>query len=249
MVIFVILAALLACTGTTPASNPTDMPNPKVVAANTPLPANTLEPEGTEAPLRATSEPETLPTPASTKPPAQTLSAAPTAAPTISPTPEPAPTPTKEPATLPPGDVIIPLNLNDSEAALSRLSKSEISCLEQVASPDRLNEILKGVRVPVPEEEGWIMACLEDETLLSTFLALFWDSGPLSEGTSACLRTEFEWVDLRAAMTDIQQVGQDNRAGAVFLSGYFTAIACLNLEESDTAAAALGLDPGDRASI
>ena len=50
-----------------------------------------LEPEGTEAPLRATSEPETLP----------------------------------------PGDVITPLDLSDSEAALSRLSKPEISCLEQ----------------------------------------------------------------------------------------------------------------------
>ena len=90
-------AATSAPKPVTPAPEPVETPLPVSTAtpgrsAATPaLPANALEPEGTEAPLRATSEPETLP----------------------------------------PGDVITPLDLSDSEAALSRLSKPEISCLEQ----------------------------------------------------------------------------------------------------------------------
>ena len=161
------------------------------------MPANTQVPEGTEAPLRTTSEPKTLS----------------------------------------PGDVITPLDLSDSEAALSRLSKPEISCLEQVAGPGRLDEILRDARVPVPEDEAWIVACLGDETLTGVFLAmLLWDSGPLSQETSACLRTEFEWVDLRELMTeDTRGQEQDDRAGATFFSGYFTAIACLNQGEWDAA--------------
>ena len=146
------------------------------------------------------------------------------------------------------GDVIIPLNLGDSEAALSRLSKPEISCLKQAASPGRLHEILRGVRVPVPDEEAWIVACLGDETLFGVFVAmLIGDPGPLSQDTSTCLRTGLEWVDLRELMTeDTRERGQDDRAGAVFLSGYFTAAACLNQEEWDAAATDLGLNPGDQ---
>ena len=177
-------------------------------AANTTLPTNTLEPRGTEEPLRATSEPETLP----------------------------------------PGGAIIPLNLGDSEAALSRVSKPEISCLKQAASPGRLHEILRDAKMPVPEEEAWIVACLEDETLFGVFVAmLIGDPGPLSQDTSTCLRTGLEWVDLRELMTeDTRDRGQDDRARAVFLSGYFTAAACLNQEEWDATADGLGLNPGDQ---
>ena len=184
---------------------------PERSAANTPLPANTQTPKATEEPLRATSEPETLP----------------------------------------PGDVITLLNLGDPEAALSRLSKPEISCLEQAAGPGRLPEILRDVGVPVTEEEAWIVDCLADETLFGVFLGmLLWDSGPLSQKTSACLRTGLEWVDLRELMTeDTQGREQDDRAGAIFFSGYFTAIACLNQEEWEATAADLGQDPGDQESI
>ena len=240
LICLVILAALLACgeqtptqggavatvpatvegptslpSPTTPAPTQTETPlpvstaTPERSAANTPLPANTHQaPKGTEEPLRATSEPETLP----------------------------------------PGGVITPLNLGDSEAALSRVSKPEISCLKQVASPGRLHEILRDARVPVPEEEAWIVNCLADETLFGVFVAmLIGDPGPLSQDTSTCLRTRLEWVDLRELMTeDTRERGQDDRAGAVLLSGYFTAAACLNQEEWDATAAGLGLNPGDQ---
>ena len=158
---------------------------------------------------------------------------------------------TSEPETLLPGDVITPMDLSDPEAALSRLSKPEISCLEQASGPGRLHEILRDIRVPVTEEEAWTMACLGDETLTGVFLAMFLgDSGPLSQETSACLRTELEWVDLRELMTeDTRGREQDDRVGAIFLSGNFTAIACLNQEEWDATAATLGHDPGDQEGI
>ena len=95
------------------------------------------------------------------------------------------------------------------------------------------------------------MACLEDDTLTGVFLGMFLgDSGPLGQKTSACLRTGFEWLDLRELMTEeTRGREQDDRVGAIFLSGYFTAIACLNQEEWDATAAALGHNPGDQKSI
>ena len=234
--ILVLLATLAGCSDPTPAQAPTTAAAPVVAPSLTPA-----APEPSETPLPVPTE-TPGPGAATTPLPANTLEPEGTEAPLRA---------TSEPETLPPGDVIIPLNLSDSEAALSRLSKSEISCLEQAASPGRLHEILRDVGVPVTEEEAWIVACLADETLFGAFLGmLLWDSGPLSQETSACLRTGLEWVDLRE-LTAEETWGweQDDRAGAIFLSGYFTAAACLNQEEWDAAAADLGLNPGDQESI
>ena len=235
-IILVFLATLAGCSDPTPAQAPTTAAAPVVAPSLTPA-----APEPSETPLPVPTE--TLGPGAATTPlPANTLEPEGTEAPLRA---------TSEPETLPPGDVIIPLNLSDSEAALYRLSKPEISCLEQAAGPGRLHEILRDVRVPVPEDEAWIVACLGDETLTGVFLAmLLGDPGPLSQETSACLRTGLEWVDLRELMTEgTRGREQDDRAGAIFLSGYFTAAACLNQEEWDAAAADLGLDRGDQASI
>ena len=232
-IILVFLATLAGCSDPTPAQAPTTAAAPVVAPSLTPA-----APEASETPLPVPTE---TPGPgASTTPlPANTLEPEGTEEPLRA---------TSEPETLPPGGVITPLDLSDSEAALSRLSKPEISCLEQAAGPGRLHEILRNVRVPVPEDEAWIVACLGDETLFGVFVAmLLRDPGPLSQETSACLRTGLEWVDPREFMTeDTRGREQDDRAGAVFLSGYFTAAACLNQEEWDAAAAALGLNPGDQ---
>ena len=208
----------------------------------------------TSAPSPATPAPMQTETPQATPTKTTALGAATTPLPANTQAPEETEAPlraTSEPETLPPGDVITPLNLVDSEAALSRLSKPEISCLEQAAGPGRLPEILRDVGVPVTEEEAWIVDCLADETLTGVFLGMFLgDSGPLGQETSACLRTGFEWLDLRELMTeDTRGREQEDRAGAIFLSGYFTAIACLNQEEWDATAAALGHNPGDQESI
>ena len=232
-IILLFLATLAGCSDPTPAQAPTTAAAPVVAPSLTPA-----APEASETPLPVPTE---TPGPgASTTPlPANTLEPEGTEEPLRA---------TSEPETLPPGGVITPLDLSDSEAALSRLSKPEISCLEQAAGPGRLHEILRNVRVPVPEDEAWIVACLGDETLFGVFVAmLLRDPGPLSQETSACLRTGLEWVDPREFMTeDTRGREQEDRAGAVFLSGYFTAAACLNQEEWDATAAALGLNPGDQ---
>ena len=229
----VVLATLTGCSDPAPTQDPTNSSGPTTAPSPVaPAPMQTETPQGipTETTVPGAATPAL---PSNTQAPEGT---------------EAPPRATSEPETLPPGDVITPLNLNDSEAALSRLSKPEISCLEQAAGPGRLHQILRGVRVPVPDEEAWIVACLGDETLFGVFVAmLIGDPGPLSQDTSTCLRTGLEWVDLRELMTeDTRERGQDDRAGAVFLSGYFTAAACLNQEEWDAAATDLGLNPGDQ---
>ena len=229
----VVLATLTGCSDPAPTQDPTNSSGPTTAPSPVaPAPMQTETPQGipTETTVPGAATPAL---PSNTQAPEGT---------------EAPPRATSEPETLPPGDVITPLNLNDSEAALSRLSKPEISCLEQAAGPGRLHQILRGVRVPVPDEEAWIVACLGDETLFGVFVAmLIGDPGPLSQDTSTCLRTGLEWVDLRELMTeDTRERGQDDRAGAVFLSGYFTAAACLNQEEWDATAAGLGLNPGDQ---
>ena len=208
LIILLILATLTACSDPTPTQGPTNSPGPTIAPSLTPgdMPAETPLPVSTATPERNAANtplPANTPAPEGTKAPVRA---------------------TSEPETLPPGGVITPLNLGDSEAALSRLSKPEISCLKQAASPGRLHEILRDARVPVPEEEAWIVNCLADETLFGVFVAmLIGDPGPLSQDTSTCLRTGLEWVDLRELMTeDTRERGQDDTAGAVFLSGYFT---------------------------
>ena len=232
-IILLFLATLAGCSDPTPAQAPTTAAAPVVAPSLTPA-----APEPSETPLPVPTE-NPRPSAATTPLPANTQAPGGTEAPLRA---------TSEPETLPPGDVITPLDLSDSKAALSRPSKPEISCLKQAAGPGRLHEILRSVRVPVPDEEAWIVACLGDETLFGVFVAmLIGDPGPLSQDTSTCLRTGLEWVDLRELMTeDTRERGQDDRAGAVFLSGYFTAAACLNQEEWDATAAGLGLNPGDQ---
>ena len=235
-IILVFLATLAGCSDPTPAQAPTTAAAPVVAPSLTPA-----APEPSETPLPVPTE-TPGPGAATTPLPANTLEPEGTEAPLRA---------TSEPESLPPGDVIIPLNLSDSEAALSRLSKPEISCLEQAAGPGRLHEILRDTRVPVPEEDAWRVACLGDDTLFGVFVALLLgDPGPLSQETSACLRTGLEWVDLRELMTEnTRGREEDDRVGAIFLSGYFTAAACLNEEEWDATAADLGQDPGENAHL
>ena len=89
-------------------------------------------------------------------------------------------------------------------------------------------EIFDDGSVLSTDEQADIVACLENQTVFGIFLTAFlWDSGPLSEETSACLHSGFEGVDLREAMTpDHPDRKQYDRAEAVFLTGYFVAIAC-----------------------
>ena len=113
LIILLILAILTGCSEPAPTQDPTNSPGPAIAPSLTPgdMPAETPLPVSTATPERNAAN---TPLPANT--PAPEGTEAPLRA-------------TSEPETLPPGGVITPLNLGDSEAALSRLSKPEISCL------------------------------------------------------------------------------------------------------------------------
>ena len=98
-VLTVILMALAACTGATPAPDPTETPAPSPIAAATPLPANTPAPTETPAPS-----------------PTETPTAASIATPTIPPTP------------LTTG-VLVPLDIQNPQALESSLSDAELDCI------------------------------------------------------------------------------------------------------------------------
>ena len=97
-VLTVILIALAACTGATPAPNPTETPAPSPTAAATPVPANTPAPTETPAPS-----------------PTERPTAAPTAKPTTPPTPSTSGT-------------LAPLDIQDPQALESGLSDAELAC-------------------------------------------------------------------------------------------------------------------------
>lgn len=99
IVFTVILIALTACTGATPAPEPTEMPAPSPTAAATPVPANTPAPT------------ETPPPPATERP---------TDVPTATPL---------APSTPPAPGILVPLDIQNAQALESSLSDDELDCI------------------------------------------------------------------------------------------------------------------------
>ena len=126
-------------------------------------------------------------------------------------------------------------------------SESETACLAGTADAERLGRILYGTEESTPEELNAILGCLQDETLLRLLLSGFvQDPAPLSMETSACIRTGFDGIDLRSAMLAATLGNEQND---MMVASVFGTIACLNDEEWETAATALGVDLGARAAM
>ena len=231
----VILAALLACGDQTPTSGGAEATVPAPAGAATSLPS----------PVTPAAEPTETPQAVPTANPGP--SAATTPLPANTPTPDTTSEPTPAPREEPPNKVITPLMMDDQETLASELSESETACLAGTADAERLSRILYGTEESTPEELNAILGCLQDETLLRLLLSGFvQDPAPLSKETSACIRTGFEKIDLRSAMlAAVLGNEQDNMTTA----GVFVTIACLNDEEWETAATALGVDLGARATM
>ena len=227
--ILVLLATLAACSGQAPAQAPTTAAAPVVAPSLTPA-----APEPSETP-QAT--PTTTPGPG----------AATTPLPANTPAPEATSEPTPAPRDEPPNKVITPLMMDDPETLASELSESETACLAGTADAERLGRILYGTEESTPEELNAILGCLQDETLLRLLLSEFvQDPAPLSMETSACIRTGFERIDLRGAMLAIVLGNEQDK---MMFASIFVTIACLNDEEWETAATALGVDLGTRAAM
>ena len=209
-----ILVALLACSG------PTQVPD-TTAPAQTPAPSSTPMPEATPVPTEAPTERPT---------------AAPRATPASSPKPAaPADTTTQTPMSVPmdqaPTGAIAPLSLNDPEAALAELSEHEQDCLRKADDTGNPVRALGAAGRAAMGEQAKLISCLEDETVGRIFLAGFvGDSGPLSQETSACVRTVFRVIDPRRVMTAGLD-GNPQAAMAGSMAALSVTIACLTDEE------------------
>jgi hypothetical protein len=264
-VALVALVALLACGGedateapaamAEPAAAPTAMPEPTAVptAMAEPTAAPTVIAEPTAA-ATAMAEPTTAPT-AMAEP---TAVPEPTDTPTPTATPEPTamtePTATTEPTAMPepenePGaGGIAPLQMDDPVAMMSQFSESELACVAGTAETDRLLQLFASPDLASPEEQTQLIGCMEDETVLRLFLTGFiGGTGSLSEETSDCIRSGMEGVDLRSVML-AGTAGDEQAAMVGGMSALFLTVGCLNEEEFEVAAPALGMSPADRES-
>ena len=216
----VILAALLACAGATPAPDPTEAQAPASIVAGTPLPATTATPEAA-----ATS------TPGPTVRPTEVTPA--TSAPASSPTPEPTP-----------DGSLAPIVLQESHSLQSALSEAELGCIGD--SPEELAFALRGPGAESPEEQARLLNCLHDETIARLSVAGFVPGpDPLSPETSHCVREAFEVIDPRSVMMAGIE-GDPGKAMAGSMDAFMVATACLTDEEWDLAASMSGLTIQER---
>ena len=222
------VATLMACSGTATTPAPGEMTVPSGVAATPALPLNTLATEGGG----------TAPTTTSTETPTEGPTAAPRETPASSPTPEPT-------APSIPRGVLAPLRLQDPQALLSELSDTELGCIGD--DPDSLARAFTGPGAGPRDEQERLIGCLEEETIAQLFLAGFVPGPePLSLETSTCLRSGFEVMDPRRAMTAGIE-GDPERAMAASMTALFVTMACLNDEEWEVAAPKAGVRPNERA--
>ena len=197
-------------------------PTPDPIATSTPTATATATPTATPAPA-ATANP----------------TAAPTETPPISPVPE-EPTPTQTP-----DGRLAPIRLQDSESLKSALSNAELACIGD--DPETLKRSLTGQTPTSREEQARLIGCLNDETLARLFLAGFVPGpGPLSTESSECVRAAFEVINPREVMTEGLE-GNPGMAMTSSMAALSVTMACLNDDEWNQAAPAVGISEEERA--
>ena len=207
--------------------------------------------------LLACAGPEPTPVPTSTPTPEPTPTPIPDPTPTSTPAPTatPEPTPTSEPEAMAPqkpesSGAIAPLRMDDPQAFLSELSSAEQSCVSENVAPDRMQALLSSPDLVTPEENAALVQCLEDETITRLFLTgLIGGIGPLSDDTSACIRTGFSALDIRSTMLAAAGDAGEEAAMMGSMAAFLLTLSCLNEEEWQTAAPSLGMNPDDRKGL
>ena len=140
--------------------------------------------------------------------------------------------------------VIVPLNMQDAQALASVLSPDELGCILQNADPQVLQKLMSAPDTATPEEAEGFISCLQDDTLILFFLVPFTtETGALSVETSACIRTGFGGLDLRAMMLASYAAPEDEAAMVTGMTGFLVTLSCLNQGEWDAASPALELGP------
>ena len=229
---FAAVLALLACSGATPTPAPANTPVPTPVPTATPPPTATPRPTATPLPT-ATPRPTATPVPKYTPGPAAT--------------PEPS---GEGPEETDSSGGIVPLSLGNPEELMTQLMPEELSCLTEGVDFSRLIELQADPSLATPEETEKIIDCLGDETALRAFLTeLIGLTGPLSEGTSACLRAGFGTFDVRSVML-ARQVAEDQEASLLGgASAFMLTLSCLNEEEWKLYVPPMIMDPDDRGKL
>ena len=217
--IFVILAALAACFDPPPTPETAETTVPRTIAATSPPPAKSPEPEG--AYPTATAAPKSTPTEGPTSPL----------------TPEATSTPVS------PG-VMAPLPIGNPEALLSSLSDAELACIGE--DPERMIASLTGVKPASREEQARLIGCFDNDTVNLLFMATILPSQePLSAETSDCILATLDVIYPRAVMTArLEDDPETAMAGS--MTAFTVSVSCLNDEEWEAAAPKLGMGPEDR---
>ena len=125
---------------------------------------------------------------------------------------------------------------------MSQLSNSELTCLAAAGVTPEMMQDPMALDSATPAQQAQAFDCLEDDTITELFLmGMVGDTSQLSPETIACIHTGMEGIDLRAAMT-----GDDEQAAMVGgMSAMFLSMSCLNEEEFDALAPALGMTRDD----
>lgn len=137
---------------------------------------------------------------------------------------------------------------------MSEVSSAEQACISENIDLNRLSSLLAAPDLATDEDAVSLIGCLEGETLLRFFLsAILQATGPLSAESSVCVRDIFAGVDLAASM--IASVGEPGAsedaeaAGVGLMVGFFSALACLNEAEFQSASPALELGSIDQQGL
>ena len=229
---FAAVVAVLACSGATPTPAPTNTPVPTPVPTATPSPTATPQPTATPLPT-ATPQPTATPFP------------------TLAPQPEATPEPASEgPEQTDASGGIVPLSLGNPEELMTQLMAGELNCLMEGTDIARLIELQADPSLATAEETEKAISCLGDESALRAFLTeLIGLTGPLSEGTSACLRAGFGTFDVRSVML-ARQVEEDQEASLLgSASAFVLTLACLNEEEWKSYVPPMIMNPDDRGRL
>ena len=222
--LFIALTTLLACSGPETGSSPTAAAQAPTAAS---IPAPTTGPVEVPAPTEA---------------PIPTAMPVPTAAPL---------------ETTPESGMLAPLDMNDPEAFMSQLSKGEQSCISETGDPRQLLMLMSGPGPGSPQvvqdvqNAQELVRCLGDETLLRLFITgLTGQTGPLSAGTSTCVRRGFQDFDIAAVLLS-SSMGPGGEGAAMMggMAGLVLTLSCLNEEEWRNVSSRLGLGPDDRESL
>ena len=168
----------------------------------------------------------------------------------------PSPTPTVPFPVAPPSAVVgdtkplAPLSMNDAGAFLMDLSEEERTCVSGAVGPDQLAALIDNPESADEADRSALLSCLEHDTRLRLLLTgVLSTTGPLSAESSECLRDSYADTDLQTLLSTIASPSDpgspDESAEVAAMVTFMVSLSCLNEDEFQVAAPAMGIAPGE----